>query len=345
MNSSLNRIELIFNGSLTDMGQYTGNDSLKGVFSPVFSNEEMSRFMSDHYMTEEGVASQDFVLYNLYEGLINKALNELSFTSKDGKMNILEVGAGFGSATIPILKIFPSAEVFASELSLPMLAKLKRNLAGTGYENRCHLMQLNAERLDFQGNSFDFIIGAAVLHHLFNPEKVFGQAYSLLKPGGTAVFFEPFREGHDIVSSFYRSILSRSGYTYGEKTFAGKVIDAFKRLSHRLDSEAANYLWNTVYVWEKMKLEDKTDPFFEKADDKWLFSKDYFTAIKDKYNYSQCSFFHVRTWDQVFEDHSSGNCKSKLPAWALDRYHHLLEDWTLPMRESDFAEGCVMMMK
>jgi SAM-dependent methyltransferase len=222
MNNTDN-IKKLYRQNLVDMGVQCHNTEYNGIYSPSYSEKQIRRYMSDHYLTEEGVQAQDFELYDFYEGLINRAIKNID-RNKETEYNILELGAGFGSATIPLLRIFPNSVVVATELSLPMLARLKSNLKNMDYTDRCILLQLNAEEPDFEENSFDFIFGAAILHHLFNPELVFERAYKILKPGGCAIFFEPFYEGYSILVDFYRNILRESGFSANQFSFVEKFL-------------------------------------------------------------------------------------------------------------------------
>ena len=45
----------------------------------------------------------------------------------------------------------------------------------------------------FVPESFDLVTGAAILHHLIDPSRALVAAHRALKPGGFAMFFEPFR--------------------------------------------------------------------------------------------------------------------------------------------------------
>lgn len=342
------KIRKLFNRSLYELAEVTGNSEYAGIYSPGYSEQEIARFMSDHYKTDEGVQSQNFELYDFYEGLIDKAM-VLVGADMAGDYNILELGAGFGSATFPILKLFPNSLLAATELSLPMLARLKTNLVGKEYYGRCLLLQLNAEELDFGENSFDFIIGTAILHHLFNPEVVYEQAIKILKPGGYAVFFEPFAEGYGILSDFYNGILKESGFSTINDSFISKVVNRLMLMinfnGQKIDKYLANYLYNSVLVWDKMMSHDKDRAFFTNADDKWLFTKQYYLDIQAKYGFSECKFFGVTTFDEVFRTHPGGNTKTPMPDWIKQKFELLANSYSTEKKNDLFTEGCIIMKK
>ena len=57
-------------------------------------------------------------------------------------------------------------------------------------------MQTDAEELPFDDESFDLVFGHAVLHHIPDLARAFGEFARVLRPGGTVVFCgEPSRYG------------------------------------------------------------------------------------------------------------------------------------------------------
>jgi SAM-dependent methyltransferase len=60
---------------------------------------------------------------------------------------------------------------------------------------------MNAEELTFADESFDLVIGRAILHHL-DLEKAYASIARVLRPGGTAIFLEPM--AHNPLIELYR---------------------------------------------------------------------------------------------------------------------------------------------
>ncbi|HZG08238.1 MAG TPA: class I SAM-dependent methyltransferase [Allosphingosinicella sp.] len=60
---------------------------------------------------------------------------------------------------------------------------------------------MNAEELTFPDESFDLVIGRAILHHL-DLEKAYASIARVLRPGGTAIFLEPM--AHNPLIEIYR---------------------------------------------------------------------------------------------------------------------------------------------
>ncbi len=245
---------------------------------------------------------------------------------------ILELGCGFGSATIPILQLFPSARLIASELSVPMLSILKEIILKQNVNQNYALIQLNAEEMDFIPNSIDMVIGAAILHHLFTPEKVIEQCYKVLKPGGIAIFFEPFEAGYAILSLIYKSILKENRF----------------RWRNRLNRSQVNYLKGCVDTWRQMQNSDKTDPFFAGVDDKCLFTRQYFERLVDKYGFKKFDVYSINKTEQPFSSlvqvHLSGNHVT-LPDWAWPIVYEHEDNFSTDLKQDLMTEGTVIFIK
>src|SRR3954467_4426349 len=76
----------------------------------------------------------------------------------------LEIGAGTGYFTLNLLRAGLIGEATCSDISPGMLAALRANADRLGLEVRPEL--LDAERLPFAEESFDLVLGHAVLHHI-----------------------------------------------------------------------------------------------------------------------------------------------------------------------------------
>jgi ubiquinone/menaquinone biosynthesis C-methylase UbiE len=109
----------------------------------------------------------------------------------------LEVGAGTGYFTINLLRAGVMTEATAIDISSGMLDELAATAGRLGLE--VDTVQADAERLPFEDQSFDLVLGHAVLHHLPDLETAFAEFARVLAPGGTVVFMgEPSRNGDTI---------------------------------------------------------------------------------------------------------------------------------------------------
>jgi SAM-dependent methyltransferase len=106
----------------------------------------------------------------------------------------LEIGAGTGYFTLNLLRAGLIGQATCSDISPGMLAALQANARRLGLT--VHTEPANAERLPFADDSFDLVLGHAVLHHIPDLERAFGEFERVLAPGGTLLFAgEPSRYG------------------------------------------------------------------------------------------------------------------------------------------------------
>ena len=186
--------------------------------------------------------------------MLRKAFERAGFKRFDEPLRILDICSGAGNSVIPLLSIFPKAEVIASDLSVELLAMLKQLLASQGTADRATLVQMNAKRLDFADGTVDLVVGAAALHHLFRPDLTIASCGRILREGGLAVFFEPFEIGFVYMKLLYQQILADP---------RAKKIDAAVR----------QFLQDLLTDINRRLGEDKSDPIYKQVDDKWLFTR------------------------------------------------------------------------
>ena len=101
----------------------------------------------------------------------------------DGWARSLEIGAGTGYFTLNLLRAGLIGEATCSDISPGMLATLRANAERLGLEVRTE--QVDAERLPFADESFDLVLGHAVLHHIPDLDRAFAEFERVLAPGGT----------------------------------------------------------------------------------------------------------------------------------------------------------------
>ena len=104
-------------------------------------------------------------------------------------LNILDYGCGHGMAAVVLAR--RGACLTAFDLSPGYLDEARRRAWANGVG--IHFVQANGELLPFADRSFDRIWGNAVLHHL--DVRIAGrELFRVLKPGGLAIFCEPWGE-------------------------------------------------------------------------------------------------------------------------------------------------------
>lgn len=106
----------------------------------------------------------------------------------------LELGCGTGFFALNLKLAGVIDEVHVTDLSPGMVEVAVRNGASLGFDVQGRVA--DAERLPYDDDSFDIVIGHAVLHHIPDLDQSFREILRVLKPGGRFVFAgEPTRNG------------------------------------------------------------------------------------------------------------------------------------------------------
>jgi ubiquinone/menaquinone biosynthesis C-methylase UbiE len=115
----------------------------------------------------------------------------------------LELGCGTGFFTLNLKLAGVLADGHVTDLSPAMVEVAQRNARALGFEVDGRVA--DAERLPYQDDSFDLVIGHAVLHHIPDVELALREVLRVLKPGGRFVFAgEPTRHGDAIARRLSR---------------------------------------------------------------------------------------------------------------------------------------------
>jgi ubiquinone/menaquinone biosynthesis C-methylase UbiE len=111
----------------------------------------------------------------------------------------LEVGAGTGYFSLNLMRAGIVREATCTDISPGMVRVLSANAQRLGLSVKT--ARADAESLSFADDSFDLVLGHAVLHHLPDLERAFREFHRVLKPGGYVVFAgEPSRFGDRLAS-------------------------------------------------------------------------------------------------------------------------------------------------
>jgi SAM-dependent methyltransferase len=118
--------------------------------------------------------------------------------------DVLDFGCGHGMAAVVLAR--GGARVTAFDLSAGYVREAARRARANGVS--ITFLRADGERLPFAAGSFDAVWGAAILHHL-DGERVAAELHRVLRPGGVAVFCEPW--GENPFLGFARRWLPYSG--------------------------------------------------------------------------------------------------------------------------------------
>lgn len=111
---------------------------------------------------------------------LSKSLDLLGY----GHLTVLEIGFGSGILFSELKKRSEKVSAIDNHLYVDKIKKIFPEI---------EITKANAEKLPFEKNKFDAIIGISILEHLSNPREAIEETKRILKPGGIAVFAFPIR--------------------------------------------------------------------------------------------------------------------------------------------------------
>ncbi|MFH2135442.1 MAG: class I SAM-dependent methyltransferase [Pseudomonadota bacterium] len=137
---------------------------------------------------------------------------------------VLEVGAGTG-IHLPFIR-HTFNEYWMTDLNPPMLDKIEHGKDSDGKNRNIIVSAENASQLSYPDASFDRLIAAHVLEHLYKPHEVLREWARVLKPGGMMSLLLPcdpgllWRMGQHVGS---RGKFERVGFEYDYWAARGHV--------------------------------------------------------------------------------------------------------------------------
>jgi ubiquinone/menaquinone biosynthesis C-methylase UbiE len=135
----------------------------------------------------------------------------------------LEIGAGTGYFSLNLLQLGLIERATATDISPGMLETLETTAGDLGVAVRT--VASGAEQLPFEDQSFDFVFGHAVLHHIPDLGRAFAEFARILRPGGRVAFCgEPSRYGDLLAALPKRAAMAVSPLWRGA-IGAGRRVD------------------------------------------------------------------------------------------------------------------------
>jgi ubiquinone/menaquinone biosynthesis C-methylase UbiE len=145
----------------------------------------------------------------------------------------LEIGCGTGFFTLNLKLAGVIGECHVTDISPGMVAAAQRNARALGFDLQGRTA--DAERLPYDDDTFDLVIGHAVIHHIPDVQLAFEEMLRVLKPGGRVVICgEPTTYGH-----FVARRLSRATWWATTRiTAMPRLRERWARPQHELDESS-----------------------------------------------------------------------------------------------------------
>lgn len=147
---------------------------------------------------------------------------------KEG-MTVMDFGCAMGYFSIPLAKMTGSTgKVYCVDIQEKMLVNLKKRAVKHGVSPVIKTLQVgkNYNPTELQ-NQLDFVLLFMVAHEVPDQVTLFNDLFSMLKPGGKILFFEP--QGHVKPEDFEKSIklAKAAGFKVPQEKPIEKGLGAF----------------------------------------------------------------------------------------------------------------------
>lgn len=293
--------------------------------------------VTDQFLDEAGAYFQKYTNPQHFNALYRIALREIDLNDR-GTINILDIGTGGGNSIFALSELLGPERVRALgvDISPQLLELCSRYAAGYGLDaDKLNLLCADLYDLQIEQESVDLVAGSSILHHMLDPGPIVELALSALRPGGYAIFTEPFEDGHGILTSAYRAALELEAQQ--EKKLPADLRRFFEEFLKDFDARKG-----IGHLREYTKY----------LDDKWFFTKSWFQDFADK---DGCTLKIIPThamndtvfWD-TFSVHSklhNGFDSEQAPPWCKLLVRSLDQSFSIEQKREICFTGVVIMQR
>jgi SAM-dependent methyltransferase len=263
--------------------------------------------VSDQFKAEAHEYHRRYAAADHFETLFRLAL-ETAGVALPAEPLTLDLGSGSGvNSVVPLRRLAPGAWIVATDLSGELLALLADYVRRGPDPERVICVRMDAMSRKLTPGVFDLVTGASILHHLDEPNLGIARAGRALKPGGHAVFFEPFN-GWSVLRLGFERILAEAALRRAPLDPA--VDEALRRFVE--DVAVRSQLSRKGFDYARL-------------DDKWLFSRRYIERAAEAAGFVEARFVPLNDHPSLYRDTAavhlrlhSGRDDLELPDWALD---------------------------
>ncbi len=123
--------------------------------------------------------------------------------------NVLDIGTGPAWLLLSLHRQAPALRLTGLDISAPMVAKARSNVAKAGLSSVIEIREGNASDLPFPDASFDMVLSTGAIHHWKDPTAGLNEVFRVLKDGGDALMY-------DIVSDTPAGTLKEAKREFGK---------------------------------------------------------------------------------------------------------------------------------
>jgi SAM-dependent methyltransferase len=268
-----------------------------------------------------------------FQALFSQALAATALKVAERPL-ILDLGSGSGvNSIVPCRRLFPGSRMVATDLSGELLAMLGAYALDNDAADEVVCVKMDAMSETVSPGAFDLVTGASILHHLDSPERGLNAAARALKPGGHAIFFEPFN-GWAIIRLAFERIAA-------EAALRGVALDPPVDVAlHQLIDDVTE---RSAEAWT---------PALARKDDKWLFSRSRIEFSARAAGFAGVQFVPHNDHPSLYRDVAgvhfrlaTGRDDLALPEWAMSILDSFDAAITLNAKRELMLEGTIVLTK
>lgn len=250
------------------------NDSYVYSFQNILKDQDL---FNELFFRNSKLFSEKWGFSSEYSSNIRQDLIKLINEDKNKELNVLEVGCACGASLLKIKNLYPNSNLYGIEFNENSASIAKHFAKVDAYD-------IEAAELNYNENSFDYIIFGDVLEHLKDPSKVIVNMKRYLKEDGSLLISLPNIMHYSVIFPLLNGnftyedagILDRTHLKFFTKneiikmvSSAGYNIDLMMMKSvgdsEEID-EKINEIMNLSFVTSSLKEEFKTYQYIVKAD-------------------------------------------------------------------------------
>lgn len=289
----------LFLDPLADMAG--ADPRFRGIYGPAHGTPEAAPGVTAQFLENAAQYHERYFDTSYWSLVLAPAFEAIG--NPAAPRTILDIGSGSGNSVFPLADRFPQADIVATDVSPQLLAILRDFLARRPDASRFALVCVDATRARYRENVADLAVGAAILHHLLEPERVLDACRTALKPGGWALFFEPFQSGSLLLKLTYQRILEKA-------SAAERETPGMKMLKRIVDDYVA-------------RTRPRSDPIYRELDDKWMFTRTFFERVRREQGWAELRTYALHpSTDELRKQATvqlrlgAGLGPEALPGWA-----------------------------
>jgi len=246
---------------------------------------------------------------------------------------VLDFGSGPGTNTVfPLHIIDPALRIVATDISLNLLATLSHLLDQHPQRDLVDVVAWDCMSGGIRPGTFDLVTGASLLHHLMDPRDALRTAAQALRPGGHAIFFDPF-DGAGVIRGMFQAMLNAD-------------VGRNDRLS-----DAARGTMEILSRDYEARLAGSEPEHFRYLEDKWIFAPEQIVAWGREAGFSEVIVRGNQDHPGMYRDYALMQLNmalpeaAALPDWALQIMDSVDASLTPAVRRRMLLEGTIVMRR